>query len=48
MSGDMLIEFFYEELDEKHCTIFFSDQPYVCMKPHWTRGMRRSMPSAMI
>ena len=34
----MLIESFYEELDEKHCTIFFSGQPCVRMKPYWTKG----------
>ena len=38
MSGDMLIESFYEELDDKHNTTFFSGQPNERMSPGWADG----------
>jgi hypothetical protein len=41
MSGDMLVESFYEELDEKHCTVFFAGQPCERLKPDWPRGHQK-------
>ena len=36
--SDMLIEMFYEELDDKHNPIFFAGQPSERMKPDWSKG----------
>jgi hypothetical protein len=40
MSGDMMIESFYEVINDNHDPIFFAGQPEERMRPDWARGHR--------